>query len=343
MTHSFVWYDSIACVIWLTHMRDMTHSYVWHDSHIRVTWLNHMCDMTHPYDWNDSRIRVTWLAHMFDMTHSSTISRGSEASEPIGILQGSFTEVPVLFFAEITGRLGRNFWALLPTLQGSLWHDSFICIKLQERSVRIVGFVSCDMTHSFMMAHSYVWYTWHIHTCDVTRSYESFMNLRERSVRIVRGVSGDETHPYVWRDSLICVTWLTHMCDRTHPNAWQDSFIYTNLRERRVRIVSRVSSTSCRENGSRTLDRAKRCTTRLFSATIELRKVALRCTHDTASASSPCATIIPLEEKKGKRAPHKNYIASDSSPCTTRIPLERRKIRGGNWWQRSERREIQGA
>jgi len=43
------WHDSLTCVKWLIHMRNMTHSYVWHDSFIIVTWLIHMWDMTHSY------------------------------------------------------------------------------------------------------------------------------------------------------------------------------------------------------------------------------------------------------------------------------------------------------
>jgi len=40
VTHSYVWYDSFICVIWLFHN-------VWRDSFICVTWLIHMCNVTH--------------------------------------------------------------------------------------------------------------------------------------------------------------------------------------------------------------------------------------------------------------------------------------------------------
>jgi len=57
MWDSYVWHDSLICVIWLIHMTDgsvyecarIRHLYVWHDSLICVTWLIHMCDMTHSY------------------------------------------------------------------------------------------------------------------------------------------------------------------------------------------------------------------------------------------------------------------------------------------------------
>jgi len=70
VAHSYLWYDTIICVIWLIHMCEVTHSFVWRVSFICVTWLICMCAMTHSYVWHDSFVGVTWLMCMCDMTHS---------------------------------------------------------------------------------------------------------------------------------------------------------------------------------------------------------------------------------------------------------------------------------
>ena len=275
---------------------------------------------------------------MCDMPHSSTLRWGSEASEQIYKLQVSFTEIPVLLFG--------NHWACWQRFLGSVANITGLFVTWLIHLHQAAGAKCQNREYRVVWHDSFICETWPIHMCDIHDSFirATWLDHRNHSwtwgsdasescvaCRVTRRTHMcDVTDSYVWHDSLICVTGRTHLRDK-------DSFIYTDLRERRVRIVSSVSRTSCRENGSRTLDRAKRCTTRLFSATIELRKVALRCTHDTASASSPCATIIPLEEKKGKRAPEKNYIA--------RLEYHWRegKYEGGDWWQQSVGREIQGA
>ena len=90
MTHSYVWHDSLICVIlqvtwhvqhdkygswtWHIHMCDMPHSHVWHDSFACATWLIHMCDMTHSHVWHDSFTCVTWHVtwHMQHDKYGST-------------------------------------------------------------------------------------------------------------------------------------------------------------------------------------------------------------------------------------------------------------------------------
>ena len=69
-------YDSIICMIWLIHMRDMTYSRLWPASSVFVTWRNCVCPMTHSYVHHDSFICVTWLIHVCDVPHAY-VSRDS--------------------------------------------------------------------------------------------------------------------------------------------------------------------------------------------------------------------------------------------------------------------------
>jgi len=71
VTHSYMWHDSLTCVICLIHVCGTTHSYVWHVSFICATKIIHMCQMTHSYVWHDSFICVTRLNHVWKMQFSN--------------------------------------------------------------------------------------------------------------------------------------------------------------------------------------------------------------------------------------------------------------------------------
>ena len=68
MSHSHVWRDSILCVTWLIHVRDVTHScdHVYHDVFLYVTWLIPLCAMTHSYVCHDSFVYLTGILLLCD-------------------------------------------------------------------------------------------------------------------------------------------------------------------------------------------------------------------------------------------------------------------------------------
>ena len=123
----------------VTHMCDMTHSRVCQDSFMCVTWIIHMCDMTHVYVRND----------VMSSFPSSTCYRDSLRLVGSLKLQVSFAKEPYKTDDILQKR---------PIVLRSL-----LIVATPYRDSPVIHV--CDMRDSFICV------TWHIHMCDMTRSY----------------------------------------------------------------------------------------------------------------------------------------------------------------------------
>ena len=203
-THWRVWQDSFTFVTWLMHICDMTHAHLWHDSLTRVTRLIHICDMTHSHMWHDSFTRMTWIIHMCGMTHSHVqfdsftfVTRLIDACDMLHLhlwrdtfVMWHICDVTHLWrviwhqkwcqmshhdvrchMSHVMWPLLRE-WRLLWHLQtvifvifdiNCVWHQ--LCHVTSDVTWR-VNVINCVMWH----LHVWMWYFYHIHTCNLTHS-----------------------------------------------------------------------------------------------------------------------------------------------------------------------------
>jgi len=132
-----------------------------------------------------------------------------------------------------------------------MWLDSFM-YGICDMSRSCI----CDMTRSYMWHDSFIYVTWFVHTCDMTRpfhfgmlhTYDDTTKTWRANVSQTVTVAfptpslhshwliftqsfphthfhtmslsySDVTRSYIWRDLFVCVTWLAHICDTT--KTWQ--------------------------------------------------------------------------------------------------------------------------
>jgi len=133
--------NSIICVTWLIHMRDMTPSYVWRDSFICVTWLIHVFIFGNELScycsvWHDSFIWVTRLIQTCDVTHKKCDM--SRSCYYCYVWLDAFIRVTRLIHMRTPG--------------GALWQHELSCY--------------CNAWYD-----SFMWVTWLIHVSNMTYSY----------------------------------------------------------------------------------------------------------------------------------------------------------------------------
>jgi len=109
-----------------------------------------------------------------------------------------------------------------------------------SRDIMISVYVGTDTLpciYSYMWHDSFIFETWLVHMCGMTRSNKLFWNCRyNESIRVTRLIHMcDMTHSYLGYDSFTCVTWpiqicrylwLIHMGDMTRSYVCLDSSIY---------------------------------------------------------------------------------------------------------------------
>ena len=284
MTHC-VWHGSSICVTWLVHTNvkrrvhvcDVTHSYVWHDSFAYVVWLIQTCDTTHSCVWHDPffldvydtsdktcvHVCVTWLVRMCGISRTN----GSCHTHYV-YMMGSHTPYMhdiahsyVMYdIGDMTHYVTWRFhiWRMCdPThsyMIHAVWHESLICVTwlidlwsvwhdslISEMCVtwltlmsyecqdmvlcvtwldRLCGicFHTCDMTHLWAWHDSFTCVTWLILSACVMSVKTCSCVWRDSFVCAAWLVYAE------WQDSFICVTWLIHINDVTHVYVWHDVF-----------------------------------------------------------------------------------------------------------------------
>jgi len=164
LTHSYVWYNSLMCVPWLSctcvtcliYVDDMTHSQVWHDLFICVIWLSHMCDMTHSY--------VTWLIHVWQANQRTARSRKCHR-----MLQMSFS----ICFEPYVSAKEPYVSAKEPYVSAK---EPYVSAKepyvsAKELYISAKGVERCSRWAPQCVWHdSFTCVTWLIHMCDTTHS-----------------------------------------------------------------------------------------------------------------------------------------------------------------------------
>ena len=141
----------------------------------------------------------------------------------------------------VSGIVCVSVWVALLVSVGDMthlyvWHDSLICFTWLVHM--------CRLTHSYEpydILHPYAWQdlstcvTWLIHMCDTTYLYRWHGSL----ICVIWLIHmRDTSHSYAWHDSFICVTWIIHVCNMTHSYGWHDSFICRVL----VRLLYTIGS-----------------------------------------------------------------------------------------------------
>jgi len=206
MTHWYVWYDSLVCVIWLIGMCDMTHSpshsCACHDS---FTLLIYVCVMTHAHDL---LICVTWHIHMthFCVCHDSITGLGHMCDMPhLHVM----CVTHIIHGYDITG-LGHM--CDMPHL-----HVVFVCEMTRYSFISVTCLMCiCDMTHSYLwLDSSHVWHASFacrivVFVCNMTQGHDSFMCV----THIIHGYDiTDITHSH---DLFKCVKRLVHVWNVSH-------------------------------------------------------------------------------------------------------------------------------